>query len=136
MKHLKPYNETYITPNMKSEIEDICLELNDDGFTTTLVNHKSVSFNSSGNKIFKKDVSCLDIGKRGYRINPFYYKEIEDVIERIKDYANSEGYQTDIHVRSYSDSSSWIYNDEFQSPLQDKEIAYVNIFFHSSFSIL
>jgi hypothetical protein len=86
MKHLKRYNEELtekvLTNNIKQNIKDICLELNDIGISSGF--HYNINAIDHLN-IFKP--------KNQYTGDFFTYTyEISEVIERIKDYMSKEGF--------------------------------------------
>lgn len=82
--------DTYVLQyTMKNEIEldikDICLEINDDGFETKRCRR------------YINDIGVypsITIKKHDERA--FDYKEVEDVVERIKEYLSYHGYYTEV----------------------------------------
>ncbi len=88
MKHLKRYIESkrFIgTSPMKSDINDILLELKDDGFGTfvSIREEDVASVRTLGHyKFLKKSFCKVQIWSQ----NRFEYSQIEEVMERLKDY--------------------------------------------------
>lgn len=81
MKYLKKYNEAiaYVgTSPMKSDIQDILLELKDEGFEAF------VQIGVEG----KNEWCKVEIAKE----NKFDYSQIEETVERIKDYMTDNNF--------------------------------------------
>lgn len=100
MKHIKPKkifesitDDLDLPNNIKQDIRDICLEAEDNGFR---INCESgiTNYDSSIDRICKiKKFTCIYFRKKKYN-HFFKYKEIQDVMERIRDYLKSEGYNS------------------------------------------
>ena len=99
--------EYNLTPEIKSELDDICWELRDDGFFVQLTMYEI-------NKMFNPIDSLFDLDPGKYpsilifrdtqdesKGITFLYSKVEDVIERIKDYMESEGYETHVSMNGY-----------------------------------
>ena len=86
MKYLKRYNEAVFVDKspMKSDIEDILLELNDEGFETF------VQISLEG----KNELCRVEVRKE----SEFDYPQIEETIERVKDYMTDENF----YIESFS----------------------------------
>jgi len=78
------------------DIEDICLELKDDGFSYYL------------NKNYSFDVAFLEIRKG----TGFKWPEIEDVVQRLKSYLISMGYNFKYDARKVNDTYVLFKTDE------------------------
>ena len=106
MKHLKRFFEStsYPTNNVLSTLKDICLELEDERYE---IEHRLDEFKP--NSVFNNSRKNKIIGEyQGMLINNihvFDYVEVEEVVERIKDYMQSEGYKT--HVSYIKQSGDW-----------------------------
>ena len=86
MKYLKTY-ESVKNHEILQNIEDICLELNDNGFSYHINNNYG---------------SFVDIEIRkgtDYDPNGFKWSEIEDVVERLKSYLIPMGYDWSYDAR-------------------------------------
>jgi hypothetical protein len=81
MRRIRSYNESLLSEDVKITIRDICLELKDLGF----------SINYSG--LYDKRPS-IEINKEY-----FIYDEVDEIIERIKDYLNDIGYDVKVDLR-------------------------------------
>ena len=96
MKYLikyKLYENQNITEIIQ-DIDDICLELKDEGFT--IIRHSS-SFKGF---LDKERESYLEIIKMIDEIEqPFEYEEVEDVVERLKDFMSQNGFKTEVNLR-------------------------------------
>ena len=93
MKHLKKYNEVALYDNIRSNLEDICQELKDDGFAVYITYNNSVEKTSL--VITRIDITAFrDTGEFLY--TPFKFTDIEETVERVKEYMKSEGYETNI----------------------------------------
>lgn len=93
MKHLKTFesNNRLSEEEMILDIKDICLELQDEGFT---INTGNSSYNRSPYIylcIYKSD------GDRTYSKKFIFTHEISEIIERIKDYVSDKGLEIEIH---------------------------------------
>lgn len=94
MKHLKKYNESvaYVgTSPMKSDINDILLELKDEGFGifVSIREEDTGSVRRLGHYKFLKNSFCkVQIWSQ----NRFEYSQIEEVMERLKDYMAENNY--------------------------------------------
>lgn len=95
MKYLKTYEENIFNrligkkPSLSKEIiqdiKDICLELQDEGFR---VFTNQLGFNSLGNREgFYPNIEIFTKANDNFK-----YTDIEDVVERLKDYMKSRGY--------------------------------------------
>lgn len=103
MKHLKSYNESILYDNIRSNLEDICQELKDGGFGVYITYNSSVEQTSL--IIAKLDITTFrDAGDFNY--SPFKFADIEETVERIKEYMKSEGYEV------ITLSSDWPHNQE------------------------
>ncbi len=71
MKHLKKYNESVEEISLE-DIRDICLELEDNDFNITIMNNT-------------KDIYTITIGK-----SEFTYKDVKEVLLRLKDYLRED----------------------------------------------
>lgn len=80
MKYLKYFNESALSEDVMQDLNDICLELTDVGFKVDIYNeddHKDVIIFKPNHGLFK-------------------YKEVKDVVERIKDYIKDQNYSIEI----------------------------------------
>lgn len=122
MKHLKTYNKIFesnitempglsdlavLPDDIKSELKDICLELQDDGFNILLREYES--------NYLKYDYLIIDRLKYTQRIDgkslhDFKKEDVMEVIERIKDYLSSVGYN--IYVDYYKLHDSFARNSQ------------------------
>jgi hypothetical protein len=98
MKYLKTY-ESVKKHEILQNIEDICLELNDNGFSYHL-NKNYGSFN-------------IEIRKgTDYDPDGFKWSEIEDVVERIKSYLIPMGYDWSYDARKRNDTNVLFKTDD------------------------
>ena len=114
MKYLKTY-ESVKNHEILQNIEDICLELDDNGFYY----HLNKNYGS-----FRTGRPCFDIEIRkgtDYDPNGFKWSEIEDVVERLKSYLIPMGYDWSYDARKSNDShvlfetdDIYVYNIEFK----------------------
>lgn len=92
MKHLKKYNESRAVVGsspMKSDIQDILLDLTDEGFLTNVYIWKDSGEVRSLHLKFNRNEGCrIKIGSE----NKFEYSDISDTIERLKDYMADNNY--------------------------------------------
>lgn len=93
MKYLKSFNES-LDKNIIQDLEDICQELKDEGFTINIDNNSAQQFIT----IYKKI-------KYGYKW--FTYKDIEDVFLRIQDYIKQQGYYAEIKLNNDKSYKTW-----------------------------
>lgn len=125
MKHLKTYNKIFesditempllpdlvvLPENVKSELKDICLELQDDGFNILL---REYEYKSKGTITSKYDYLIIDklkYAQSGKSLRNFIKKDVMEVIERIKDYLSSVGYN--IYVDYYKLHDSFARNSQ------------------------
>lgn len=112
MKHLKSYNESkYSIPeDIKNNLFDICLELNDTGNFQISYSH----FEAPEEYRYPSKDSILIRSKSFFY---FRYEDIEEEIERIRDYLITEGYY--IMIRFNGENSSSYYEvlpPKFQLP--------------------
>lgn len=101
MKHLKTYNENNEGRNIDiyRDLVDICLELNDDGLSTKV--------SALDNKF---EISIT----KSTPPNIFKFKDVYEVIERIKDYMGERGYLYKVKIYNH-----WNYvGDGNESPLE------------------
>ncbi len=88
MKYLKYFESNIIHSSIKEDIEDICLELSDIGFEIYVVKENSMQYD------FGKPIYIIQISKKldeetlsfAGDNEYFNYSDVEEVIERIKDY--------------------------------------------------
>lgn len=105
-KHIRKFNESIdqaISDEVKSDLKDICLDLSDEGFT---VNIKGI-IPPSKDRIFQGtilgSVKILKIRERTFepfrsKFHEFKYSDVQEYIERIKDYLTPLGYDITIYV--------------------------------------
>lgn len=92
MNHLKSINEYYIDHNIEivRDLQDICLELTDVGFTCYCTPRGVDQYHSCiyGISIYKFD------SERSLIV--FSYKEVAETVERIKSYMKQRGHSTSV----------------------------------------
>lgn len=97
MKHLKRIYEfvelSGLSKEILGDIKDICLELQDEGFSIS----KERYANNHGRSA---NIDCISIYKgKGYCPgNTFNYNIVKEYIERIKDYMKMNGYLTEVYI--------------------------------------
>jgi len=108
MKLIKSFEEfsngiqlCIIPDSVVENIKDICLELQDDGFNVII------------------DPTICHI----YSTNGFKYDQVSEVIERVKDYISSEGY----NITVYKDKRSTFSPNRFTFPLGGVNIEFEKI---------
>lgn len=97
MKYLKSFNES-LEPNIKQDLEDICQELKDEGFTIKIDVGKTTTYPPFAEyliTLYKISESGSD---RTGRYKWFTYKFIEDVFLRMQDYTDQQGYDAKIKL--------------------------------------
>lgn len=112
MKHIKPYDETYfnidLPKDVLSDLKDICLELSDSGFQIDIDKKGAADpcnpfdrpkYSNVWIYLTYKEARKRENRQEGEDYSfTFTYKEIEEVVERIKDYIQSKGYQIEIYL--------------------------------------
>lgn len=108
MKYLKSYNESkYSIPeDIKSNLLDICLELNDTGNFQIFYSHFEAP---EAYRYPSKDSILIQSPSKYFR-----YEDIEEEIERIRDYLITEGYYIIIRFNGENSSSY----SKFQLPTE------------------
>ena len=116
MKHLKPFNEAFEN-NIKQDIRDICLELEDIGFIA------SIDINNQYVDLFLSETTAY-----GRPIYPFEYNQISEVIERLKHYMIGLGFGSTLYILYPEDK-------EFtkSNPTQDALILRSRLYFNKIF---
>lgn len=102
MKHLIKY-KLYENQNLNEiiqDIDDICLELKDKGFE--IMKHSNGSKGFLQEKWVEYDLSIFKYKEDEFE--PFEYEEVEEVVERLKDYMSQNGFQTDVTHRKNGSS--------------------------------
>jgi len=100
MKYLNTFNESLIRnravgkrPSMtstKDDIKDICLDLTDDGYLIDFDDDKGT---------YRGDIFIYKVGNReSGKLTPFDYKDIEEVVERVKRYLVPITESIDVYV--------------------------------------
>ena len=85
MMHLRKFKEQ----DIKQNLEDICLDLEDEGYT--------IEVNVGGvTEIRRKDRGPILINCKGFDDH-----SLKEVLDRIKRYMASEGYDASIHIAAY-----------------------------------
>src|ERR1035437_2849647 len=131
MKYMKSYkgrSET-IAKKIREDIKDICLELEDEGFST--ITHKA---GLAGN------LECLFIGIGNSRCitnkkAEFKYGEISEVIERLKEYLGDKIREIEINKEYISRELAWFKYDEFTKMFPDilqTDIKGIRIYYETS----
>lgn len=96
MKHLKPYsrhyNESIISGDIKENLQDICLELQDIGFIIN-INKNDLMYPPLIN------AEHLIIHKPHHFDTFKWTNEISEIIERVRDYMNTCGFHSKVYVR-------------------------------------
>jgi hypothetical protein len=125
MKHLKKYKlfEAESSPrfsNLKRELEDIVLELSDDGFGIDIdeTNYTPPMFSDSIRSV------CVGIYRKNDEI--WRWDDIKDAVKRIEDYVwrADEGYGVDVEVTKEQD---WMSLDRFIDVYGGEEFSYPGI---------
>jgi len=105
MKHLVSYNESETFLRMRNilyDLKDIVIELEDKGYTVRVYpdNEIQIKLLSLQDRILK-DIDIpfyVEIEKlQGYR-HTFKIKEVSDVIQRLIDYMNSNGFKSIVKI--------------------------------------
>jgi hypothetical protein len=115
MKYLKTY-ESVKKHEILQNIEDICLELNDNGFSY------HINKNYRGRVPYESTQFDIEIRKgTDYDPSGFKWSEIEDVVERLKSYLIPIGYDWSYDSRKSNDShvlfktdDIYVYNIKFK----------------------
>ena len=117
MKYLKSYKLfESIDTNIKSDIEDIVIELTD----------CEIYYDISDSKYWKNGTNseeALIIYLRDNQNRFFTIKDIEDVLLRLKDYLKTTDYSIDLLI---PDSNDYLF-DEFIEEFSGEELYHVNI---------
>lgn len=126
MKYLRKFNENIYTDiSFQKDIKDMTLELQDEGFDISFGILSSGGYPSDDAK-FNPDSSCMsiiintDLNKN--IPDSYQYEEIEDVVERIKEYSVMNGYHCHFTWRIEADEHGvevgtlFIYKDNFKIP--------------------
>ena len=118
LRYLKKYNiNESIDANIKSDIEDIALELTD----------CEIYYEITDRKYWKNGVDseeALIIYLRDNQNRFFTIKDIEDVILRLKDYLKDMDYSIDLSI---PDSDDYLTFDEFIEEFSGEELYHVNV---------
>lgn len=118
MKYLKTYKLfESIDANIKSDIEDIALELAD----------CEIYYEISDRKYWKNSITpeeSLIIYLKDNQNRFFTIKDIEDVLLRMKDYLKTTDYSIDLSI---PDSDDYLTFDEFIEEFSGEELYHVNI---------
>lgn len=112
---------------IRDDIDDICLELQDDGFAISfgtlnpsLLTTKKIMLNFA-DVLGSEDIFYVCIEKCQYKSNPIPYRfiDVKEVCERIKDYLGDKYKEIFIRINSRSRSLNQI---SFADDYNDKEI--------------
>ena len=107
MKYLKLYESFESTSEVLNTINDICLELEDKGFEV----NQSKLLESDSLVIITIRKADAYVDSNGVKIGTsFKYDEIEEVVERIKDYIVSLGIERDIRITT-EPKITWLSNE-------------------------
>ena len=104
MKHLKPYNESIIPLSIQQDLRDICLELDD---TKSNQTHSGWERRFIYDIVFRGDNDVINYAYDGFisiateNHTKFAIKDIEDVIERIKEYCQINKIEYEITTPGY-----------------------------------
>lgn len=106
MKHLRKFNENICDDiSFQKDLKDICLELQDKGFYIDLRIESTggfTRFNSFNSSKFDPNSSCIKLTITHYK-RTYKFEEIEDVVERIKEYSIQNEYRCQFIWRIESD---------------------------------
>lgn len=92
MKHIKSkkiFESTVISKHihdMTEDIDDICLELKDEGFNISRVNYDGLP----GKKEYRGNIVIAKVDRGDIEKFPFKYYESSEVVDRLKDYISKE----------------------------------------------
>ena len=118
MKHIKTYKLfESIDVNIKSDIEDIVIELTDCEIYYEIADRKYWKNNTNSEE-------AVIIYLRDNQMRFFTIKDIEDVILRLKDYLKDTDYSIDISI---PDSDDYMTFDEFIKEFSGEELYHINI---------
>lgn len=113
MDHLKSSSELWkdidFDNNILPDLKDICLELKDNGKFNYIISNPKYSFNSKySNILIHKAYRSYQTGGGYYPqigggyypggYDDFSYQEIAEVVERIKDFMKSHGFNTSVYT--------------------------------------
>lgn len=118
MKHLKSYKLfESIDVNIKSDIEDIVIELTDCEIYYEIADRKYWKNNTTSEE-------AVIIYLRDNQKRFFTLKDIEEVLFRLKDYLKDTDYSIDISI---PDSDDFLSFDEFIKEFSGEELYHINI---------
>ena len=123
MKYLKSYKLfESISTDIKSDIEDMLLELTD----------YQIEYNVKSVKYYKDGINgedCLSVYIKDNQDRFFRLEDIMDVLLRIKDYLKDSDYSIDLGILN-SDGYSDI--DDFMKEFSGEELYHINIFIYNN----
>lgn len=114
MKYLKKYNESVDTEEVINTIKDICIELEDEGFSIEIQKHLDSGTPTGGTttlyikKYFKQAEwhSSANAGKGGEC--SFSFGVVREVVERLSDYLGENVRHVEYMVRRFNFPDEWI----------------------------
>lgn len=121
MKYLKPFNES-VENDIKSDIEDILTELIDDGFRFKISDKLGWSDHSNEDKII---VDIFKTDKYGFIYLNNIFNDVKEVILRLTDYMNDQGYIN--YYFRLNGAKQYLTIDEYEKKINNNDDNYSSL---------